>query len=252
MLLAYNVAMTSRSAVRHPSDPNVADVAALIGHPTRAAVLLALLDGSAASASELACRGAASPQAASAHLRRLVDGGLLTVGVSGRQRLYRLATPEVARAIEALLPIAAPPRIVALRQSIAMQRLREARVCYDHLAGRLGVAVTDALVARGVVRVDASEFRVTPRGERFFDDLGIDVAALRGRRRTLARACMDWTERRPHLAGSLGMALRECFLANAWMVRRGEDRSVQLTERGRRAMDRVFGVHASRARDRTA
>jgi len=244
--------MGTRRSPRHPSDPNVADAAALIGHPARAAVLVALLDGRALPAAELARRGGTSPQAASAHLRRLVDGGLLTVRVSGRHRLYRLATREVARAIEALLVIAAPPRIAALSQSLAMERLREARVCYDHLAGRLGVAVTDALVARGVVRAEATEFRVTPRGERFFDGLGIDVTALRGRRRPLARACMDWTERRPHLAGSLGMALQECFLAHDWIVRRREDRAVRLTERGLRAIGRVFGVRAPHAADRSA
>lgn len=239
--------MAPRGSVRYPADPNVAGAAALMGHPTRAVMLLALLDGAALPASELAYRGAASPQAASAHLRKLVDGGLLSVSASGRQRLYRLAAREVARAIEALLLIAPPPRTVALSQSIAMQRLREARVCYDHLAGRLGVAITDVLVSRGVLRADQSVFRVTPRGERFFEGLGIDLAGLRGRRRMLARPCMDWTERRPHLAGSLGMALHGCFVANGWIVRRPEDRSVRLTERGRRAMDRLFGVDASRA-----
>ena len=244
--------METRRSLSYPPDPNVAGAAALIGHPTRAAVLIALMDGRALPASALASRGAASPQAASAHLRKLVDGGFLTVRVSGRHRLYRLASREVARALEALLAISAPPRIVALRQHMAMQRLREARVCYDHLAGRLGVAVTDALMARGVVRAGDGEFRVTARGERFFAGLGIDVAALRGRRRPLARTCMDWTERRPHLAGSLGMALQECFVAQAWIERQREDRAVRLTERGRRAMDRVFGVRASDGHDRSA
>jgi DNA-binding transcriptional ArsR family regulator len=244
--------MGSRTSFHYPSDPNMADAAALIGDPTRARMLLALLDGNPLPASELAYRGAASPQAASAHLRKLVDGRLLTVTASGRQRLYRLATREVARAIEALLSIAAPPRVVALSQSVVIQRLREARVCYDHLAGRLGVAVTDTLVSRAVLRSAPSEFRVTPRGERFFEGLGIDVPALRGRRRMLARPCMDWTERRPHLAGSLGMALHDCFAANGWIVRHTEDRSVRLTERGRRAVGRLFGVHASQTNYRSA
>jgi DNA-binding transcriptional ArsR family regulator len=229
---------------RHSPDPNLAPVAALIGDRTRAAMLLALLDGGALPASELAYRGAASPQAASAHLRKLVDGRLLAVTPSGRHRLYRLASREVARAIEALLAIAAPPRIVALNQHSAAQRLREARVCYDHLAGRLGVAVTDALLARGVLRADDAEFRVTRRGERFFEELGIDVPAMRGRRRALARPCMDWTERRAHLAGSLGMHLRDCFVANDWVTRHAHDRSLRLTERGRRAVARLFGRNA--------
>jgi DNA-binding transcriptional ArsR family regulator len=236
----------------HSADPNLAGVAALIGDPARAAMLLALCDGLALPASELAYRGGVSPQAASAHFRNLVDAGLLAVSASGRQRLYRLATREVAGAIEALLLIAAPPPIVALGQSIAMQRLRDARTCYDHLAGRLGVAVTDALLSRGLLRAGTTEFRVMPQGERFFADLGIDVAALRGGRRTLARPCMDWTERRPHLAGSLGMALHDRFLAGGWMVRHTGDRSVRLTDRGRRAVVRLFGVAALTASRRSA
>src|SRR5262252_5225786 len=146
------------------TDPDVAEVAALIGDPTRAALLLALLGGGALTATELAYRSGASPQAASAHLRKLVDGRFLSVAASGRHRLYRLAGSDIAEAIEALLTIAPQRRVVALSQSIAMDRLRAARTCYDHLAGRLGVAVTDALVARGAVRRGRSGFDVTPRG----------------------------------------------------------------------------------------
>ncbi|HLJ60779.1 MAG TPA: helix-turn-helix transcriptional regulator [bacterium] len=236
--------MTVRVRARHSPDPNVANVAALIGDRTRAAMLFALLDGGALPASELAYRGAASPQAASAHLRKLVDGRLLAVAPVGRQRLYRLTSRDVARAIEALLLIAPPPRIVALTQHSATQRLRAARVCYDHLAGRLGVAITDALLARRLLRAGGAEFSVTRRGERFFEGLGIDVPALRGRRRPLARPCMDWTERRAHLAGSLGMQLRDCFVANDWVTRHARDRSLTLTERGRRAVARLFGLGA--------
>lgn len=237
----------------HSPHPNIASVAALIGDPTRAAMLLTLLSGAAHSASELAYRGAASPQAASAHLRKLADGGLLTVAVSGRQRLYRLATREVAQAIEALSSIAGPPQIAALTQSIAAERLREARTCYDHLAGRLGVAVTDALLGRGALHANGSEFQVTSRGERFFGGLEIDVPALRHGRREFTRACMDWTERRPHLAGSLGKALLDRFVANRWIVRGPEDRYVQLTERGQRMVSRLFGIrvrgHTKHARE---
>jgi DNA-binding transcriptional ArsR family regulator len=234
-----------RPAERLPApEPDLAGVAALIGDPTRAAMLLALFDGAALPASELAYRAGASPQAASLHLARLVAGGLLSVRAAGRQRLYRLAAPEVASAIEALLPIAAPPRVVALRQSMAAERLRDARTCYDHLAGRLGVAVTEVLVARGMIREEAPLFRVTSRGERFFHRLGIDVPALRAGRRALGRVCMDWTERRPHLAGSLGGALLDCFVGSSWVVRHRGDRSVQLTDRGRHAVGRLFGAGA--------
>lgn len=225
-----------------PPEPNLAAVAALIGDPARAALLLALLDGGALPATELAYRSAASPQAASAHLRKLVDGRLLSVSVSGRHRLYRLAGHGVAEAIEALVAIAPPPRIVSLSQDIAIERLRAARTCYDHLAGRLGVAVTDALVARGALRSDGSGFDVTRRGERFFRDLDVDVPALRRGRRVLGRACTDWTERRAHLAGSLGKALLDRFVANTWITHPNGDRSVHLTERGRRALERLLGL----------
>ncbi len=228
-------------------NPDLATIGALVGEPARAAMLLALFDNTALPASELAYRGGASPQAASAHLRRLVEGGLLAVTASGRQRLYRLATRDVARAIETLLAIAAPPRVVALGQSVRLQRLRDARVCYDHLAGRLGVALTDTLVSRGALRASGPEFGVTPIGERFFGRLGIDVDALRQRRRTMARPCIDWTERRSHLAGSLGMALCNCLLVNRWIVRHATDRSVRLTDGGRRALARLFGVAAPTA-----
>jgi len=225
-------------------NPDIARLASLIGVRARAAMLLALLDGSALPATELACRGGASPQAASAHLRKLAEGGLLAVTVSGRQRRYRLAGREVAHAIEALLSAAPPPRVTALTQSLAMERLRTARTCYDHLAGRLGVAVTDALVNRRALRPSGGEFHVTACGERFFEDLGIDVPALRRGRRALARACTDWTERRPHLAGSLGRALHDRFFANTWITRGASDRSVRLTARGERALEHVLGVKA--------
>ncbi|HKX19852.1 MAG TPA: helix-turn-helix transcriptional regulator [bacterium] len=234
--------MTPRRPRSHAADPDVAATAALIGDPVRAAMLLALLDGAALAATELAYRGGASPQAASAHLRKLVDGRLLTVAASGRQRRYRLAGRDVAQAIEALLSVAPPRRIVALTQSFAMERLRAARTCYDHLAGRLGVAVTDGLVRRGAIRPANGEFHVTARGEGVFDGLGIDVVELRHARRAFARACTDWTERRPHLAGSLGKALLDCFVANAWLIRAPADRSVRLTARGQRALVRFFGV----------
>lgn len=235
--------MSRIHAPRAP-EPNLAAVAALIGDPTRTAFLCALLHGGALPATELAYRAGASPQAASAHLRKLVDGRLLAVSVSGRHRLYRLAGHHVGEAIEALAFIAPPPRIVSLTQGLAMERLRAGRTCYDHLAGRLGVAVTDGLVARGALRARGSGFDVTAKGERFFRKLGVDVPALRRERRLLGRACTDWTERRPHLAGSLGKALLDHFVANTWLTRPNGDRSVQLTDRGRRAVTRLFGGDA--------
>jgi prevent-host-death family protein len=175
-------------------------------------MLLALLDGRALPAAELARRGGVSPQAASAQLAKLARGGLLSVRRNGRRRLYALRAPDVGYALDSLATLAPPVRIVALRQNRVAAQMRDARSCYDHLAGRLGVAVTDALLARKVLRLQVDAFEVTRAGEAFLRELGIETRVLRVRRRAFARACVDWTERRPHLAGSLGAALRACFL----------------------------------------
>jgi len=219
--------------VRSP-DPGVAEVAALIGEPARAAMLLALLGGEERSAGELALRAALAPNAASAHLSKLVAGGLLAVRVVGRQRLFRLAGADVARAVEALSVIAPPANIVALTQSRIAVDLRAARSCYDHLAGRLGVAVTDALVARGAIAPDDDcAYRLTAQGDAFFAALGVDVESARRARRHFARQCLDWSERRPHLAGALGASLRAAFLGRGWVARKSGSRALNVTPAGR-------------------
>jgi DNA-binding transcriptional ArsR family regulator len=228
---------------RYHIDPDVAEVAATIGDPGRAAMLFALLGGGDLPASELAHRAGVSPQAATAHLKKLVGAGLLAVRTSGRHRLFRLASPEVGHAIETLAAIAKPPAIVALRQSSAMQRLREARSCYDHLAGKLGVGVARRLIERGIVRLSARSFSVTADGARELARLGIDLDAAGDARRSFARACMDWTERQPHIAGSLGASILQLFLKRKWVVRNTADRSLLVTPAGRIALERTFHIH---------
>ncbi|MDB5029205.1 MAG: ArsR family transcriptional regulator [Candidatus Eremiobacteraeota bacterium] len=234
--------MTRRSSRRRHADPDVAAVAALIGDRTRAAMLFALLDGRELPATELAFRAGTSAPAASSHLAQLVSGGLLAVTASGRQRLFRLASPDVAHAIEALAVVARPEPVVALSQSVKMSRLREARSCYDHLAGRMGVALTDALLARKALRLCDNEFEVTRSGEAFFTGLEIDLDAARGRRRSFAPACVDWTERRPHLAGSLGASILQLFLASRWITRNSEDRALRVTPEGRVELEHRFRI----------
>jgi hypothetical protein len=205
-------------------------------------MLFALLDGRELPASELASRAGASPQSASGHLGKLVAGGLLVATAVGRQRLFRLASPDVAHAIEALATIARPTPVVSLSQTTTMQRLREARSCYDHLAGRLGVAVTDHFVERGTITLSGRAFAITTRGERFFRSLGIDVDSARENRRSFARACIDWSERRPHLAGSLGASVLERFLAAGWIARNAQDRALRVTPEGRVEFERRFRI----------
>jgi DNA-binding transcriptional ArsR family regulator len=231
--------MQSRLPTYSP-EPNVAAVGALIGDPARAAILAALFDGRALPASELAFRAGVSPQSASAHLAKLVEGGLLEVTSSGRHRLFRIASADVARALEALTAIARPAKIVALSQSTAMERLREARSCYDHLAGRLGVAITEALLENGAIRTAGDAFDVAERGDAFFSELGIDITRARNARRSFARYCTDWTERRPHLAGSLGAALFEHFLDAGWLRRRAGERALEVTPAGATEFARRF------------
>ncbi len=192
-------------------DANIATPAALIGDPTRAAMLQPLQDGRAQPASALAWAAGVTAQAASNHLAKLVDGGLLAVEREGRHRYYRLASAEVAHAIEALSVLATPVRSLEIPRSPKARALRDARCCYGHLAGRLGVRVCEALVDRDLIRPAAEKlYDVTPDGRRWFEDLGVAVDGLRSPR-GVARQCLDWTERRHHLAGPLGVKLLEAM-----------------------------------------
>jgi DNA-binding transcriptional ArsR family regulator len=240
-----------------PGDADVAAVAALIGEPARAAVLGALADGRALAATTLAAEAGVSPSTLSAHLARLVDGGLIRVEPSGRHRYFRLAGPEVADAVEALARLAPPQPIRSLRQDTHSAAIRQGRTCYDHLAGRLGVALTDALVREEVVRVESADagardpvlgagrarrFDLTDSGRARLEQLG--VVLERSGRRPLVRYCVDWSEQRPHVAGVLGAALLELLVARRW-VAHGERRVVRITESGRAALVELLGVDAA-------
>jgi DNA-binding transcriptional ArsR family regulator len=211
----------------------LADVAALIGEPTRAAMLLALLDGRSLTASELARVANLSAPATSLHLAKLAQGGLVDVRKAGRHRHYRLASSEVARALEALgvLSTAAP----ATRSPSPERRaLRAARTCYDHLAGVLAIDLAERFERARILQVEADDrYAVTGDGARWFREaLDIDVAALAAGRRPVSRRCLDWTERRPHLAGALGAALLDQFLQRRWVARTPDSRALRITSHG--------------------
>lgn len=228
----YPAAMTARYSL--------ADVAALIGEPTRAAMLLGLLDGRALTASELARLADLSAPATSLHLGKLAQGGLVVMRKAGRHRYYQLASRDVAHALESLgvISSAAPP---ARSLSPAQAALRAARTCYDHLAGVLAIDLADALEQANVLDIeDDQRYRVTRTGTQWFDQtLGIDVAQLAGTRRPLARRCLDWTERRPHLAGALGAAILDCFLARRWVARSRDSRALRVTTDGATALAKL-------------
>ena len=215
------------------ADADVASVAALMGDRARCAMLTVLIDGSERPAGELATAAGVSAATASGHLQRLVAGGLVSVRSGGRHRYYRLSGPLVGAAIEALSLISPPVEARSLRQSIAAAALAEARSCYDHLAGRAGIALRDSLLTRDLLSADgARDFRLTDRGLRFLEELGLDPEPLLRSRRMLARDCLDWTERKPHLAGALPAALLARFLELGWLDRRRNDRALTITDLG--------------------
>jgi DNA-binding transcriptional ArsR family regulator len=221
------------------ADAEISTPAALIGDPTRATFLTALCDGRALPASELAQRAGVSASTASVQLAKLVEGGLLETERNGRHRYYRLADPSIATAIESLAVIAPRRPASSLRQARVGSELQTARTCYDHLAGALGVALFDALQLQ---RLLTPELEVTKRGAKRLRELGIDVDELAKRRRPLARRCLDWTERRHHLAGSLGAALADRCFELGWLERLPSNRAVRVTEKGRRGLARDLAL----------
>lgn len=223
-------------------DADFAPVAALLADRARAAMLTALLDGRPLAAGELARTAGVSAPTASAHLGRLLDGGLVTVVRQGRHRYYRLRGSEVAQVIEALSRISPPVRVRSLRQSRDARRLREARTCYDHLAGQAGVALFAALVDGGLIEAAGpGAYEVTAKGEERLEKLGLDLAGLRRARRRFAWQCLDWTERRPHLNGVLGAALLERMIELGWFERGATRRALAVTGDGYRGLADSFG-----------
>ncbi len=224
----------------------LSEVAALMGDPARASMLSLLMDGRAHTASELALTAGITAQTASGHLARMVDGNLLAARAQGRNRFYRLASSDVAHAIESLMTIAgtrAPPASMAA----AWRRdpdLRFCRTCYDHLAGQVGTAVTDALTRSGYIEPrGARDWTLTEPGELFCKRIGVDVpGARRAGSRHFARQCLDWSERRPHISGALGAAIADTFFRRGWAEKLRRSRTVRLTDSGRRALTSHFGT----------
>lgn len=222
--------------------PYIAEVAALIGDPARADMLLALKNAGVISATELAHVAGVAPNTASGHLAKLTQARLIAVERQGRHRYYRLASAQVAEALEALetLAVSAAPRTPP--PQVRDGAVRFARSCYDHLAGHLGVKLTWALVNQGALAASEDGFALTKSGEALFTDLGIDFAALRARRRPLLRSCLDWSERRPHLGGALGASLLARLSALGWIRRKSGTRVVSVTSRGRQAFRDRFQI----------
>ncbi|MEU9014030.1 helix-turn-helix domain-containing protein [Streptomyces sp. NPDC048479] len=221
---------------------DLAALAALLADETRASFCLVLLDGRAWTAGELARQAGVAASTASEHLGKLVTGGLLAEERQGRHRYVRLADERVAHLVEELASYAAPaadPAPRSLRVASARSAMARGRTCYDHLAGRLGIAITQAMTVRGLLRQDTG-FALTDQGTAWFGELGIELK--RKGRRPLVRGCLDWTERKPHLAGIAGAELCRHALDTGWCVRIGSERAVKVTADGERALGELLGI----------
>jgi DNA-binding transcriptional ArsR family regulator len=222
------------------ADAQIAPVAALVADSTRSTILFALSDGRMLPACELALRAGVKAPTISYHLDKLIVGGLVAADRRGRHRYYRLANPSVIGVLEALATLAPPAPARTFREGQTAKALRFARTCYDHLAGSLGVQIAESLVCRGCLVPAERDYALMPDGERLLASLGVDVAAAAAERRRFARACLDWSERRDHLAGALGAALLARLLELRWIERTASSRAVRLTEPGRLGLREWF------------
>ncbi|CAO3447020.1 ArsR/SmtB family transcription factor [Azospirillum largimobile] len=220
----------------------IAIIAALIGDPARANMLSALMGGQALTAGELSWHAGVGAPTTSGHLAKLTEAGLLEVERQGRHRYYRLASPDIAQAMESLMAVATAGPRRHRAPGPKDEALRAARTCYDHLAGRLGTALADRLNDLGLVILGDGGALVTEEGRVFLNGLGLRFPESGEGRRPLCRACLDWSERRPHLAGRLGAALLTCSLERGWIVRIPDSRAVTITDAGSEGFATVFGI----------
>ncbi len=222
--------------------PNIAPIAALIGDPARANILTALMSGKALTATELAGEAGVTLPTASTHLSKLVTGGLLTKRHQGRHKYFAIATDQVAETLEVLMGLAAGTGHLRTRTGPRDQAMKTARVCYDHLAGDLGIHLYDSLISRDVLRDHAEFPEITTTGGDQLARLGIDLEALTKAKRPICRACLDWSERRTHLAGGLGKAILDIVLKSNWAKRDPDSRVIRFSDAGKAAFLTAFPI----------
>ncbi|MCV3239749.1 ArsR/SmtB family transcription factor [Mesorhizobium sp. ZC-5] len=220
--------------------PDIARIANLVGDPARANMLTALMAGGALTASELALEAGVTVQTASSHLAKLMEGGLLSLAAQGRHRYYGLASPQIAGMLEAIMGVAASVGPKRARPGPREATMREARICYDHLAGDHAVAMLDGFLARDILVKSGDSIRIGKAGPRYFEAVGIDAEGLTTNRRPVCRACLDWSVRRSHLAGTLGAAIYDKILAEKWARRDAESRAVIFSPKGKQAFAKAF------------
>ncbi|MBG9769722.1 ArsR/SmtB family transcription factor [Bacillus vallismortis] len=224
-------------------NPNIAKISSLLSDPSRSSILLTLMDGRIHPAGELAYLANIKPQTASFHLKKLLEEELISVEKHGRHRYYRLSDSDAANLIEQLLHIAPKSQVKSLKESKEKRDLHFARTCYDHLAGYVGVQMTNSLVEQGIIKKVDVNFEVTSEGSLFFSNLGINEEQQRSKRRAFARCCLDWSERQHHIAGALGNALMVRMLEEEWVVRMPKTRAIRITQSGKNAFEKYFKVN---------
>lgn len=224
------------------ANSNIAQVASLVSDASRAAILTVLLDGRYHPASELAYMANIKPQTASFHLSKMVAANLVTVEQQGRHRYYGIQNQEVAQIMETLLSITPPVEIRSLNQAAENEALRQARTCYDHLAGKLGIQLTNSLLSAGVLSEVEDHYTVTEKGEDFFKAFQVDLGRVKRKRRSFTQRCLDWSERRHHLAGALGHALLERLLELHWIQRVSSTRAIKITPEGKKGLKEIFHI----------
>ncbi|MEE4565095.1 winged helix-turn-helix domain-containing protein [Paenibacillus polymyxa] len=221
---------------------NVAMIASLVSEPSRAAILTALLDGRFHTASELAHMAGIKPQTASFHLAKMTEAQVITVEKQGRHRYYGIQDPEVAQVMESLLSIAPPVPIKSFKQASENEAIRLARTCYDHVAGHLGVQIMSFFMQKGILSEDQDGLHITQQGEIFFADFQINLKNTRQKRRSFSHKCLDWSERRHHLAGALGSALLDRLFELHWVEHLPTTRAIRITAEGKRGLKEVFSI----------
>ncbi len=221
---------------------DIVRIARTIGDPTRIRILNLLMEGRALTAKELSYGAGVGPATGTAHLQRLLDDRLVISSTQGRHKYFRLASPMVAKSLESLMVLAKPAGLVS---TPALEPIRVARFCYDHLAGRVAVQMVHRLLADKILTTDGQNFTVTAKGERWLRHMKVDIEAARTSRRKFSPVCLDWSERQDHIAGALGAALAERLHQDGWFIRKPETRVVEFTPFGRRALKKDFGIDLS-------
>lgn len=218
-------------------------IATLIGDPTRATIMWTLLEGKAFTATELAITINTSPQNISMHLSKLVQANLLVVESQGRHKYYRFARKEIAYAIEAMISLVPPIVNTKKTKSEKVSAIKYCRTCYDHLAGKVGVALTDSLLQQQLITDNETGFEISPEGEKWFNEFGIPLSVLKQQKRSFLRPCLDWSERRPHMAGSFATALLDKMVLEDWFRKINGSRALVVTAKGKTELQTHFKIN---------